>query len=178
MKVFIDNWRWGEVPFFIRTGKQLPERVTEVVIHLKPAPHQLFKQLCLTEPNNMIILRIHPDAGVAIDFGMKIPGAGYKVQNVNMDFHYSDLTQSKIPEAYERLLLDCMIGDSTLYARADAVQASWKFVDPILNEWKKNPDIPLYFYNANTWGPDEADNLFENKKLKWQDQCDKFACEI
>ena len=126
----------------------------------------------------MIILRIHPDAGIAVDFGMKIPGAGYKVQNVNMDFHYSDLTQSKIPEAYERLLLDCMIGYSTLYARADAVQASWKFVDPILKEWKENPDIPLYFYNANSWGPAEADDLFENKKLKWQDQCDKFACEI
>lgn len=178
MKLFVDNWRWTDVPFYIRTGKNLPVRVTEVVIHLKPAPLQLFKQRCSSSPTNMIILRIHPDAGIAVDFGMKIPGAGYKVQNVNMDFHYSDLTQSKIPEAYERLLLDCMIGDSTLYARADAVQASWKFVDPILKEWKENPDIPLYFYNANSWGPAEADDLFENKKLKWQDQCDKFACEI
>ena len=178
MKLFVDNWRWTDVPFYIRTGKNLPVRVTEVVIHLKPAPLQLFKQRCTSNPTNMIILRIHPDAGIAVDFGMKIPGAGYKVQNVNMDFHYSDLTQSKIPEAYERLLLDCMIGDSTLYARADAVQASWKFVDPILKEWKENPDIPLYFYNANSWGPAEADDLFENKKLKWQDQCDKFACEI
>lgn len=178
MKLFVDNWRWTDIPFYIRTGKNLPVRVTEVVIHLKPAPLQLFKQRCSSSPTNMIILRIHPDAGIAVDFGMKIPGAGYKVQNVNMDFHYSDLTQSKIPEAYERLLLDCMIGDSTLYARADAVQASWKFVDPILKEWKENPDIPLYFYNANSWGPAEADDLFENKKLKWQDQCDKFACEI
>lgn len=178
MKLFVDNWRWSDVPFYIRTGKNLPVRVTEVVIHLKPAPLQLFKQRCAAQPTNMIILRIHPDAGIAVDFGMKIPGAGYKVQNVNMDFHYSKLAQSKIPEAYERLLLDCMIGDSTLYARADAVHASWQFVDPILNAWKEDPDIPLYFYPANSWGPTEADALFDDKTIKWQDQCDKFSCEI
>ncbi len=177
MKLFIDNWRWGEVPFFIRTGKQLPERVTEVVIHLKPAPHQLFKQLCLTEPNNMIVLRIHPDAGVAIDFGMKIPGAGFKVQNVNMAFHYSDLADKKIAEAYERLILDCMIGDSTLYARADAVKASWKFVDPILSAWKTNPDIPLYFYECNTWGPKESNTLFADPYVKWREPFSNFKTE-
>lgn len=177
MKVHLDNWRWGEVPFYIRTGKQLPARVTEVVIHLKPAPHQLFKQLCLTEPNNMIILRIHPDAGVAIDFGMKIPGAGFKVQNVNMAFHYSDLAEKKISEAYERLLLDCMIGDSTLYARADAVKASWKFVDPILQAWKMNPDIPMYFYESGTWGPNESNNLFKDTFMKWRQPFEKFETD-
>ncbi len=177
MKVFIDNWRWGGIPFYIRTGKQLPERVTEVVIHLKPAPHQLFNQLCLTEANNLIILRIHPDAGVAVDFGMKIPGQGYKVQNVNMAFHYSDLAEKKISEAYERLLLDCMIGDSTLYARADAVKASWKFVDPILQAWKNNPEIPLYFYEAGTWGPKESNLLFGDKYIKWRQPFEKFKTE-
>ena len=177
MKVFIDNWRWSEIPFYIRTGKQLPDRVTEVVIHLKPAPHQLFKQRCVAQSTNMIILRIHPDAGVAVDFGMKIPGAGYKVQNVNMAFHYSDLASNKISEAYERLLLDCMIGDSTLYARADAVKASWKFVDPILQAWKNNQEIPLYFYECNTWGPKEANNLFGNKELKWRAPFKKFKTE-
>lgn len=177
MKVFVDNWRWGDIPFYIRTGKCLPEHVTEVVIHLKPAPHQLFKQRCMAQSTNMIILRISPDAGVAIDFGMKIPGAGYKVQNVNMAFHYSDLTGNKISEAYERLLLDCMIGDSTLYARADAVKASWKFVDPILQAWKSNPDIPLYFYECNTWGPKEANALFDNKELKWRPPFKKFKTE-
>jgi len=177
MKVFVDNWRWGDIPFYIRTGKCLPERVTEVVIHLKPAPHQLFKQRCMAQSTNMIILRISPDAGVAVDFGMKIPGAGYKVQNVNMAFHYSDLADHKISEAYERLLLDCMIGDSTLYARADAVKASWKFVDPILQEWKNNPDIPLYFYEANTWGPKEANALFGNKELKWRAPFKKFKTD-
>lgn len=174
LKIFVDNWRWGDVPFYIRTGKHLPDRVTEVVIHLKPAPHQLFKQRCVAQSTNMIILRISPDAGVAVDFGMKIPGAGYKVQNVNMAFHYSDLAENKISEAYERLLLDCMIGDSTLYARADAVKASWKFVDPILKAWETNPEIPLYFYEGNTWGPKESNNLFGEKELKWRAPFKKF----
>lgn len=169
IKTYIDNWRWGDVPFYIRTGKQLPARVTEVVIHLKHAPHQLFKQLCLTQPNNMIILRIHPDAGIAIDFGMKIPGAGYKVQNVDMSFKYADLIETKIPEAYERLLLDCMVGDSTLYARADAVKTSWKFIDPIIQAWENDNNIPLFFYECNTWGPKEANNLFEDKYTIWRE---------
>jgi glucose-6-phosphate 1-dehydrogenase len=177
LKVFIDNWRWNDIPFYIRTGKQMPERVTEVVIHLKPAPHQLFKQRCVAQSTNMIILRISPDAGVAVDFGMKIPGAGYKVQNVNMAFHYSDLAQNKISEAYERLLLDSMIGDSTLFARADAVKASWKFVDPILQAWKANHDIPLYFYECNTWGPKEANAIFANKELKWRPPFKKFKTD-
>jgi glucose-6-phosphate 1-dehydrogenase len=172
IKAFIDNWRWGDVPFYIRTGKHLPARVTEVVIHLKHAPHQLFKQLCLTQPNNMIILRIHPDASIAIDFGMKIPGAGYKVHNVEMAFNYADLAETKIPEAYERLLLDCMVGDSTLYARADAVKTSWKFVDPIIQAWEMNPAIPLYFYECNTWGPLEANNLFADTNSKWREPHD------
>lgn len=172
IKAFIDNWRWGDVPFYIRTGKHLPARVTEVVIHLKHAPHQLFKQLCLTQPNNMIILRIHPDAGIAIDFGMKIPGAGYKVHNVEMAFKYADLAEAKIPEAYERLLLDCMVGDSTLYARADAVKASWKFVDPIIQAWQVNTEIPLYFYECNTWGPHESNQLFGESHMKWREPND------
>ncbi|MEA4935725.1 MAG: glucose-6-phosphate dehydrogenase [Paludibacter sp.] len=169
IKAFIDNWRWSEVPFYIRTGKHLPERVTEVVIHLKHAPHQLFKQLCLTNPNNMIILRIHPDAGIAIDFGMKIPGAGYKVHNVDMAFHYADLAETKIPEAYERLLLDCMVGDSTLYARADAVKTSWKFIDSIIKAWQEIPEIPLYFYECNTWGPQESNKLFNDEYTRWRE---------
>nr|MBP6355978.1 glucose-6-phosphate dehydrogenase [Paludibacter sp.] len=113
----------------------------------------------------------------AIDFGMKIPGAGFKVQNVNMAFHYSDLAEKKISEAYERLLLDSMTGDSTLYARADAVKASWKFVDPILQAWKNNPDIPLYFYESGTWGPVESNNLFGDKYVKWRQPFEKFKTE-
>lgn len=169
IKLFIDNWRWSDVPFYIRTGKYLPERVTEVVVHLKTAPLQLFKQRCVTQSTNMIILRIQPDESVSIDFGMKKPGMGYRVQNVHMDFKYSDMSDTKIPEAYERLLLDCMLGDSTLYPRADALKLSWRFVDPILNAWKNNPDIPVYQYEIGSLGPVEANNLLGNSKLvKWK----------
>ncbi|MDR3704505.1 MAG: glucose-6-phosphate dehydrogenase [Paludibacteraceae bacterium] len=168
IKLFIDNWRWSDVPFYIRTGKYLPERATEVVIHLKPAPLQLFKQRCITHSTNMIILRIQPDESVSIDFGMKMPGMGYRVQNVQMEFKYSDLADTKIPEAYERLLLDCMLGDSTLYPRADALKLSWKFVDPILNAWKNDDTIPVYEYDINSWGPSEANKLYDNKFMKWR----------
>lgn len=177
MKLFVDNWRWGNVPFYIRTGKQLPERITEIIIYLKPAPHQLFKHRCMTESANRIILRIQPDAGIATNFGMKIPGSGYEVQNVNMAFHYSELSSREMPEAYERLLLDCMSGDSTLYARTDAVKASWTFVDPIIRAWEADKSIPLYFYQCGTWGPEEANALFDNEQLRWQDPFSSFKTE-
>lgn len=168
IKLFIDNWRWSDVPFYIRTGKYMPERVTEVIIHLKPAPLQLFKQRCVSHSTNQIILRIQPDESVSIDFGMKKPGMGYRVQNVHMDFKYSDLADTKIPEAYERLLLDCMLGDSTLYPRADALKLSWKFVDPILKAWKNDESIPVCEYEIGSWGPTEANNLFGIKLTKWK----------
>ncbi len=168
IKLFIDNWRWSGVPFYIRTGKYMPERMTEIIIHLKPAPLQLFKQRCVSHSTNMIIMRIQPDESVSIDFGMKKPGMGYRVQNVHMDFKYSDLADTKIPEAYERLLLDCMLGDSTLYPRADALKLSWQFVDPILNAWKNDESIPVHQYEIGTWGPSEANALYGNKLLKWK----------
>ncbi len=167
MKLFIDNWRWSGVPFVITTGKQMPERLTEVVLHLKPAPMLLFKDRCYDTSANMIILRIQPDESVSICFGMKKPGAGYKVQSVLMDFEYSDLSDNPIPEAYERLLLDCMIGDSTLYPRADALKLSWKFLDPILNAFKNQDDLPLYNYQCGTWGPLEASALAGSIFKKW-----------
>jgi glucose-6-phosphate 1-dehydrogenase len=169
LKLFIENWRWGGVPFYIRTGKRLPTRVTEAVIHFKPTPHTLFCSQDLSQPqNNQLIIRIQPDEGILLKFGMKVPGAGYRVQEVNMDFHYSDLGDIKIPEAYARLLLDCMHGDATLYARGDAVREAWKFVDPILQYWESNPDIPLHGYPGGTWGPDVADDLIEGKKNSWR----------
>ena len=167
LKLFIDNWRWSDVPFYLSTGKQLPERVTEVVLHLKPAPLQLFKQRCLEKSANMIILRIQPNESVSICFGMKKPGGGYKVQNVLMNFNYANLSESKIPEAYERLLLDCMLGDSTLYPRTDALMLSWKFIDPILDAFKNEVDLPLYLYDCGSWGPVAAEALYGNKLVKW-----------
>lgn len=184
MKFFIDNWRWSGVPFYIRTGKRLPTRVSEVVIHFKQPPHHLFCNN-LGQPNdsNQLVIRIQPDEGLLIKFGMKVPGAGFTVQNVNMDFHYSSLTDKVIPEAYERLLLDCMLNDSTLYARGDATETNWEFINPVINAWKEDISIPLYGYPSGTWGPGIADSLIEEPWLTWRYPCknlsdDGIYCEL
>lgn len=183
LKFYIDNWRWAGVPFYVRSGKKLPTRVTEIVIHFKSVPHHLFNTSNLTEGgNNQLIIRIQPDEGILLKFGMKTPGAGFKVQTVNMDFHYSDLADEYIPSAYERLLLDCMQGDATLYARGDAVEQAWSFVQPILNAWKTNPEIPIYGYPAGTWGPEDSDKLITGGG-QWRYPCknltnDGLYCEL
>jgi len=184
MKFFVDNWRWAGVPFYIRTGKMLPTRVTEIVIHFRPTPHHLFaSDTAIQNSYNKLVIRIQPDEGLLVKFGMKEPGAGFKVQEVNMDFHYSDLSDVYLPSAYERLLLDCMMGDSTLYHRADAVEAAWSFVDPIINAWKNHPDTPVHGYPAGTWGPTAADDLFEGENFSWRYPCknlsnDGLYCEL
>lgn len=184
MKLFIDNWRWGGVPFYVRTGKRLPTRVSEIVIHFKPTPTNLFiKNKEFGNDGNQLVLRIQPDEGILLKTGMKVPGSGYEVKNVNMDFHYSQLQGTYVPEAYERLLLDCMMGDSTLYIRADALEATWQFVQPILDFWEANPDAPLYGYPAGSWGPDCADDLIEGKHQTWRYPCknlsdDGIYCEL
>jgi len=162
MKFFIDNFRWAGVPFYIRTGKKLPARVTEVVIHFKNTPHHLFGNQDSSGPvNNQLVLRIQPDEGILLKIGMKVPGAGFRVQTVNMDFHYSELSDVYLPSAYGRLLLDCMQGDATLYARGDSVEKAWEYVQPILDAWQNNPDIPIYGYPAGSWGPEVVDGLME-----------------
>jgi glucose-6-phosphate 1-dehydrogenase len=184
MKLFIDNWRWGGVPFYIRTGKRLPTSVTEIVVHFNPSPHTLF---CVREPGsgfgNQLVIRIQPDEGILLKFGMKVQGAGFKVQDVNMDFHYKDLIDSYIPEAYQRLLLDCMQGDSTLYARADEVEAAWRLLDPVLNRWNEDPAVALHGYPSGTWGPETTDNMIEGKNYTWRYPCKNLAddglyCEL
>lgn len=182
LKFFIDNWRWAGVPFFIRTGKKLPTRVTEIVIHFKNVPHNLFGSSEFGSSHNQLIIRIQPDEGIILKFGMKTPGAGFNVQTVNMDFHYSDLADKKVPDSYSRLLLDCMQGDATLYARGDAVEAAWKFVQPIINAWETNPEIPIYGYPAGTWGPEVTDKLV-GKGQQWRYPCknlsnDGLYCEL
>jgi glucose-6-phosphate 1-dehydrogenase len=129
-------------------------------VHFKQVPHHLFNASAGYQPvENQLIIRIQPDEGVLLKIGMKIPGAGFHVQTVNMDFHYSSLSGIPLPSAYERLLLDCMQGDATLYTRGDAVEEAWKFIQPVLNAWKSNPAIPVYGYPAGSWGPDVADQL-------------------
>jgi len=182
MKFYIDNWRWAGVPFYIRTGKKLPARVTEVVVNFKHVPHHLFSASPGYQPvSNQLVIRIQPDEGVLLKFGMKIPGAGFNIQTVNMNFHYSELTDLHLPSAYERLLLDCMQGDATLYARGDAVEEAWRFVQPILNAWGSNPEIPIYGYPAGTWGPHEAEKLITGDQ--WRYPCknltdDGLYCEL
>jgi glucose-6-phosphate 1-dehydrogenase len=184
MKFFIDNWRWGGTPFYVRSGKRLPARVTEIVIHFKPTPHSLFgKTWDDSLSHNELIIRIQPDEGILLKFGMKMPGSGFKVKTVNMDFHYSDLSDIYLPTAYERLLLDSILGDQTLYTRGDAVEACWKFIDPILQEWKDNPESKVYGYPAGTWGPPEADKLMEGDENSWRFPCknltnDGVYCEL
>jgi len=181
LKFYIDNWRWGGVPFYIRTGKRLPTKVTEIVIHFKQTPHYLFSKKNGDEACNQLIIRIQPDEGILLKFGMKLPGAGFDVQNVNMDFHYSDLSDVKLPSAYERLLLDAMLGDSTLYARGDAVEEAWKFIAPIQNVWENDRSVKVFGYPAGTWGPEPADELIEN--ANWRYPCKNLAddgkyCEL
>ena len=182
LKFFIDNFRWAGVPFYIRTGKKLPTRVTEVVIYFKTTPHHLFEYQSDAEPvNNQLVLRIQPDEGVLLKIGMKVPGAGFRVQTMNMDFHYNELSDIYLPSAYSRLLLDCMQGDATLYSRSDAVEKAWEYVQPILDAWHNNPDIPIYGYPAGTWGPETVDQLIENSS--WRKPCKNLAhdgeyCEL
>lgn len=184
MKLHIDNWRWSGIPFYIRTGKKLPTRATEIVINFRPTPHHLFDTLAnnLSMPNQLII-RIQPDEGILLKMGLKEPGAGFNVKTVNMKFHYSDLSDSYVPTAYERLLLDCIQGDATLYARGDNVEKAWEIVQPVLDEWENNPDFPLHGYPAGTWGPHESEKLISNEANGWRYPCKNLAndgeyCEL
>ncbi len=182
MKFFIDNWRWSGVPFYLRTGKRLPTKVTEVVITFKPSPQRLFREeASYNDPYNQLVIRIQPHEGLALQFGMKVPGQGFQVKDVDMDFHYSDLIDSDVPAAYERLLLDCMRGDATLYAHGDSVEAAWAFVDPIIEAWQAD-ESKLFGYPAGTWGPKEADALFTNGS-QWRNPCKNLTnfgefCEL
>jgi glucose-6-phosphate 1-dehydrogenase len=184
LKFYIDNWRWGGVPFLIRTGKRLPTRVTEIVIHFKKTPHHIFKSDKNNNSyDNQLIIRIQPDEGILLKFGMKVPGTGFDIKNVGMDFHYSDLTETSIPEAYERLILDALLGDGTLFARADGVEAAWDFVDPILSAWQNDPTIKLFGYPAGSWGPIESRLLFDDPNEDWRYPCrnltsDDTYCEL
>jgi len=183
LKFYIDNWRWGGIPFYIRTGKRLPTRVTEVVIHFKSTPHFLFSKQSDCSACNQLVLRIQPDEGILLKFGMKVPGTGFEVQNVNMDFHYSELAHQRIPSAYERLIYDSIKGDSTLFARTEEVIEAWKFVMPVLDAWKNDSSIPVFGYPAGTWGPEHADDLIEGKNMTWRYPCknlsdDGVYCEL
>ncbi len=182
MKLFIDNFRWQGVPFYIRTGKQMPTKVSEIVIHFKPLAHRLFKCAgCGCNSCTKLIIRIQPDEGIQIKFGVKIPGSGFTVHQASMDFKYENVPTFSFIDAYSRLLLDGMQGDSTLFTRTDAVETSWAFFDSVLKLWEKDPGFPLYGYPAGTWGPKEADTLIPDSY--WTNPCKNLTnndlyCEL
>src|SRR6266567_1822902 len=157
LKLFIENWRWADVPIYIRTGKRLPARSSEVTIQFKRVPHKLYKpsETKGVVPNRLT-MHIQPHEGISLKIGAKIPGAARQLSSVDMGFVYSQAFGIELPEAYERLIADCMLGDSTLFIRRDEVEASWRIIDSITSVWKQVPDNTIYPYAAGEWGPKQA----------------------
>jgi glucose-6-phosphate 1-dehydrogenase len=168
MKLECDNWRWAGVPVYIRTGKRMPKRLTEVALQFKDVPHLAFSRAEAQDLQpNALVLRIQPDEGVALRFAAKVPGQAFNVRDVLMDMSYGSAFMEDPPEAYERLLLDAMVGDPTLFIRSDEVDQAWRIVDPILTAWGQG-SAPLAGYAAGSWGPRQADRLLERDGRQWR----------
>jgi glucose-6-phosphate 1-dehydrogenase len=168
MKLFIDNWRWADVPFYVRAGKRMPKRVTDISIHFRSAPYPLFHKMQVKTNPNILAIRIQPDEGISLKFDSKVPGPSVKTAPVSMEFRYATSFGAEPPEAYERLLLDTMLGDSTLFARRDEVETAWEWIDPLLKCWESEDLREPHFYPAGTWGPDVADELLARDGRKWR----------
>jgi len=165
--LFVDNWRWAGVPFYVRTGKRLPKRVTEIAIHFNPAPLHIFDQDGADSAPNLLIVRVQPEEGISLKFLSKRPGAGMMLRPVSMDFNYGSSFGERSPSAYETLLLDAIVGDATLYTRQDMVEASWSVVEPIQNVWREDKaEFPNY--PAGTWGPAAADAMLARRGHVWR----------
>ena len=168
MQLFIDNWRWAGVPFYLRGGKRLPKRSTEIAITFKEAPGVLFQQCRRLNQNNVLVMRIQPDEGISLKMNCKVPGMATQVQPVKMDFRYGSFFGAAPPEAYERLICDCILGDSTLFARSDEVLASWDLLTPVLERWQEENTPSFPNYQAGTWGPQEADLMLSQNGRAWR----------
>jgi len=167
LRIFIDNWRWAGVPFYIRAGKRMPKRATEIRVQFKRPPHLTFgREAAQGLDPNAITLRIQPEEGISLRFAAKVPSAGVRLRSVTMDFEYASSFLVETPDAYERLLLDCMIGDPTLFTRADEVETAWKLIDPIEAAWRDGRPA-LQMYEAGTWGPSGAAKLLEADGREW-----------
>lgn len=169
-KFMVDNWRWQGVPFYLRSGKRLPKRVSEIAIVFKEVPHSMFKSLSSSQlAQNMLILNVQPDEGVSLRIQAKRPGLKLCMSTLSLDFRYHDVFGFDPPDAYERLLLDCMLGDQTLFIRHDDMEVAWLLITPVLNAWRDNPDSPpLCFYPSGTWGPEESLKLLERNGHYWR----------
>jgi len=169
MKVMIDNWRWEGIPFYLRSGKALSKKVTEIAIQFKPVPHLMFNPLMADViPPNQLVLRIQPEEGIILTFQAKHPGSKICMGDVMMDFNYKKAFGEAPPEAYERLILDCMLGDQTLFARQDSVECAWELLDPILKHWEKKKPANFPNYAAGSQGPKEADDLMARDGRTWR----------
>jgi glucose-6-phosphate 1-dehydrogenase len=169
LRLFVENWRWAGVPFFLRTGKRLKRRATEIAVWFKRAPFTLFRETpveCLEA--NVLTIRIQPDEGIALSFHAKEPGPMERLGTVTMDFTYGEYFKAEPSTGYETLLYDAMIGDQTLFHRMDIVEAGWQVVDPLLEAWKTDPSLPLPRYAPGSWGPDAADQLLRRDDRHWR----------
>ena len=167
LRLNMDNWRWWNVPIYMRVGKRLPKSGTDISVHFKKAPLVLFNKESTEQ--NVLVIRIQPDEGISLRMQAKMPGTSFRIEPVKMDFHYGTSFGKASPEAYERLLLDAMSGDATLFARRDEVEEAWTFIDPIENAWAAKKDVPgLFFYPAGSWGPEEADDLLARDGRAWR----------
>jgi glucose-6-phosphate 1-dehydrogenase len=167
-KLYIDNWRWADTPFYVRLGKRLPRRETTVAIEFQRAPHPPFAEIAGEGLRpDVLIVHIQPNEGVSLEIGAKVPGHGMKIRTVHMDFLYGGAFRTGLPEAYERLILDCMLGDATLFTRSDEIEEQWGLVDAIVAAWRRErPVFPNYA--AGTWGPKEANDLLERDGRAWR----------
>jgi glucose-6-phosphate 1-dehydrogenase len=167
-KLHVDNWRWADTPFYVRVGKRLPKRETTIAIQFQSAPHPPFAKVAAEGMHpNVLVVHVQPDEGVSLLIGAKVPGQGLMIRTVLMNFLYGGAFRTELPEAYERLILDCLLGDATLFTRADEVDAQWTIVDAIVARWKREqPDFPNY--PAGTWGPAEAERLIERDGREWR----------
>lgn len=169
LELCVDNWRWADVPFYLRTGKRMRTKHSSIIVQFKKAPFMLFRDTTVDRlRTNRIEIHIQPDEGITLHFGAKIPGPVVKVGAVDMDFNYVEHFGEQLSTGYERLLYDCMIGDATLFQRADMVEASWEIVDPILDVWSAIPPRDFPNYEAGSWGPDEADEMLERDGRAWK----------
>jgi glucose-6-phosphate 1-dehydrogenase len=169
IRFFIDNWRWEGVPFYLRSGKRLAKRVTEIAIEFKRPPLLLFKSCAVEDVNpNVLVMRIQPDEGVSLTFEVKPPGPDICVSALSLDFKYEQAFGNSSPEAYETLLEDCIEGDSTLYTRHDWVEQAWALVDPIIKTWESRKPTNFPNYEAGSWGPKEADEFLQRDGRRWR----------
>jgi glucose-6-phosphate 1-dehydrogenase len=168
LRLKIDNWRWADLPVYLRVGKRLPKSGTEISVHFKKAPGVLFNKESVALDQNVLVVRIQPDEGISLRMQAKIPGTSLRIEPVKMDFHYGTSFGKASPEAYERLLLDAMSGDATLFARRDEVEQAWAFIDPIEEAWHAKDAPELHFYPAGSWGPEAADELLARDGRTWR----------